>query len=72
MNWCSRLRRRFDPPPMTRGEIAELKDRSEEASAQTRALDEEVHDVAARLRHQRTQNNFGPLIWAALQGETDV
>lgn len=65
-------RRRFDPPPVTAAEVAEARERAEEGVELTRALDREVREVARRLLRQREQNNFGPLIWAALRGESDV
>lgn len=65
-------RRRFDPPPVTPAEAAEDRERTEASVARTRAVDSDVHDVVARLRRQRQENHFGPLIWAALRGESDV
>jgi len=62
-------RRRFDPPPVTADEVAQARERTEKGVARTRALDPEVRDIAARLKIQRTENHFGPLIWQALTGE---
>lgn len=71
MSWLSRLKRRFDPPPVTEQETAQLQDRSEQDEAHTLARDEEVRQVVDGLRRQRQQNHFGPLIWAALRGEAE-
>ncbi|MFL1427140.1 MULTISPECIES: DUF7620 family protein [unclassified Nocardiopsis] len=72
MSWLRRLRREYDPPPITDEEITAARDRAEEGVRQARALDAEVREVVARLRRQREENHFGPLIWAALRGESDV
>lgn len=72
MKWCRKLRWRFDPPPVTDEEMSEFRERTEEGVELVRALDDEVRDVVARLRRQRQENHFGPLIWAALRGESDV
>ncbi|MCP3017313.1 hypothetical protein NGM33_28680 [Nocardiopsis dassonvillei] len=57
---------------MSDEEMEKAREAVEKRSEQTDVLGEEVRKVAARLRHQRTENHFGPLIWAALRGESDV
>lgn len=71
MKWLSRLRRKFDPPPVTEQETAQLQDRSNQDDATARARDKEVREVASNLLRQRQQNHFGPLVWAALRGEAE-
>lgn len=71
-SWLSRLKRRFDPPPVTTEEITQIRQRTERGAEEARAIDREVRDVVRRLRVQREENHFGPLIWAALRGESDV
>ena len=71
MSWLSKLKRRFDPPPVTEQETAQLQDRADQDEAQALARDEEVREVVNSLRRQRQQNHFGPLIWAALRGEAE-
>lgn len=71
MGWISRLKRRFAPPPMSDDEMTALQNRTDRDRATVHARDEEVRDVSSRLRAQREQNHFGPLIWAALRGEAE-
>lgn len=71
-SWLERVQRRFAPPPVTDAELQQARQRAEEGAEQADAVDEQVRDVAARLRSQRAENHFGPLIWAALRGESDV
>lgn len=73
MTWlCRRLKHRFDPPPVSREELVRVREESQERAAHTAAQEKEVRTVVARLRHQRTENHFGPMIWSALRGEPDV
>ncbi|WP_435110151.1 DUF7620 family protein [Nocardiopsis synnemataformans] len=71
-SWLNRVLRRFAPLPITDEEITQIRQRSDQGVAEARARDEEVRDISRRLKRQREQNNFGPLVWAALRGETDV
>lgn len=71
-SWLRRLKRRFDPPPVSDEELTRIRRRTDEGAAQARAIDGEVRDIAARLKYQREENHFGPIIWAALRGESDV
>lgn len=71
-SWLDRIVRTFSPPPVTSEEIHELAERTERGVQQARDRDDEIRDVTSRLRRQREQNHFGPLIWSALQGEPDV
>ncbi|GAA1454108.1 DUF7620 family protein [Nocardiopsis tropica] len=72
MKWCRKLRRKFDPPPVSRAELVQAREEADADTARTAEVDKQVRDIVARLRRQRTENHFGPLIWAALRGESDV
>ncbi len=71
MGWISRFKRRFAPTPVSDDEMNELRDRTAQDKAKVHARDEEVREVSLRLRAQREQNHFGPLVWAALRGEAE-
>jgi len=70
--WLDRIVRTFSPPPVTEEEITELAKRTEKGAEQARRRDGEVRDVVRRLAAQREENHFGPLVWAAIRGESDV
>lgn len=70
--WIHRIVRRFAPPPVTAGEVHEMQEQADRGAARDRARDEEIREVTSRLRRQREQNHFGPLVWAALRGEPDA
>jgi len=69
MKWCRKLRHRFDPPPVSRADLAQAREDADADTARTAEVDKQVRDIVARLRRQRTENNFGPMIWQALTGE---
>ena len=71
--WLSRLVRWLtsSPPPICDEEMKVLRERTEAGQALAEERDPEVREVSTRLRWQRETNHFGPLIWAALRGETD-
>lgn len=70
--WVDKIVRTFAPPPVTAGEVHEMQERTDRGAEQDKARDEEIREVTSRLRRQREENHFGPLIWAALRGEPDV
>lgn len=71
-SWIYRIVHTFAPPPVTEAEVHELQELTERGTEQDKARDAEIREVTSRLRRQREQNHFGPLIWAALRGESDV
>lgn len=72
MSWLRRFcRHRAPDPPVSEEQARDARVRAERALADARMRDASVHDVARRLAHQREVNHFGPIIWAALRGESD-
>ncbi|KOX10152.1 hypothetical protein [Nocardiopsis sp. NRRL B-16309] len=71
-SWLIRVALRFGPPPVTEEEVAQIRELTERATAQTQERQAEVSDVVRRLTGLRDRNNFGPMVWAALRGESDV
>ena len=72
MKWLSRwCRHRAPEPPVTCEEAVAERARAERDMADAIRRDPLVRDVVRRLAVQREENHFGPVIWAALRGESD-
>lgn len=71
MRWLRRLCAHRSPdPPVSEAQARDARVVAERSMAEAIRRDATVRDVARRLARQREENHFGPLIWAALRGES--
>lgn len=72
MKWLRWCRHEAVDPPVSAEQARAERARAERDVVEAIRRDPQVRSVARRLARQREENHFGPLIWAALRGDTDA